>query len=344
MEMISSEVFMQRAIELARLGIGKVSPNPLVGCVIVHAEKIIGEGHHAQYGGQHAEVRAINSVVDREMLSQSILFVNLEPCAHFGKTPPCTDSIISASIKKVFIANPDINPLVAGKGIQKLKDAGIDVELGVCKKEGLDLNRRFFTYIEKKRPYVILKWAQTADGYIARESGESKWISNQYSRQLVHKWRSEEDAILVGTNTAQMDNPNLQVREWKGRNPLRIVIDRSGVLNKGLQLFDGSTATVCYSTKQIESKKNVEWVRLEDNEFLEQILKNLYERKVQSLIVEGGTQTINAFVESNLWDEARIFHSSKSFGSGLESPRLHGKLVSTEEVMGDRLEIFTNKL
>ena len=200
---------MQRALELARLGLGNVSPNPMVGCVIVKDGKIIGEGHHEQYGGPHAEVNAVQAVKDQSLLPQSTAYVTLEPCSHFGKTPPCADLLVRHQVKRVVICNEDPNPLVAGQGIERLRNAGIEVEIGLLREEGRVLNRRFFTAFEKKRPYVILKWAQTTDGFVARENYDSKWISNTYSRQLVHKWRAEEDAILVGTNTARYDNPSL---------------------------------------------------------------------------------------------------------------------------------------
>ncbi len=236
--MTPDELFMQRAIELAQLGIGAVSPNPRVGCLVVHDNKIIGEGWHQKFGEAHAEVNAINSVKDLSLLKESTIYVNLEPCSHEGKTPPCSDLLIKHQVKKVVIANTDTNPLVAGRGVEKLKKAGIAIMTGVLEKEGRELNRRFFTFMEKKRPYIILKWAQTSDGFIAQKNFESKWITNELSRQLVHRWRSEEDAVLVGTRTASHDNPSLTVRDWSGRNPTRIVIDRFLRLNDKLQLFD----------------------------------------------------------------------------------------------------------
>jgi diaminohydroxyphosphoribosylaminopyrimidine deaminase / 5-amino-6-(5-phosphoribosylamino)uracil reductase len=240
-------LFMQRALDLAALGRGTVSPNPMVGCVIVHQNKIIGEGYHQQYGGAHAEPNAINSVRDKDLLSQSTLYVTLEPCAHWGKTPPCANLLIEMKVRKVVIATKDANPEVGGKGIYLLKEAGIEVITGVLEDQARELNKRFFTSMEKQRPYVILKWAQTRDGFIARENFDSKWISNSYSRQLVHKWRSEEDAIMVGTQTARYDNPMLNVRDWTGRNPLRIVLDRHMSLKSELHLFDGSQPTLRYN-------------------------------------------------------------------------------------------------
>jgi diaminohydroxyphosphoribosylaminopyrimidine deaminase/5-amino-6-(5-phosphoribosylamino)uracil reductase len=223
---------MSRALELARLGFGKVSPNPMVGCIIVCEGKIIGEGFHQQYGGPHAEVNAIHSVKDKTLLKQSTVYVTLEPCAHYGKTPPCAKLLVEHLVKKVIISNVDPNPLVSGKGIEILRSAGIEVETGLLEQEGLELNKRFFKSIRENAPYIILKWAQTADGFIARDDFDSKWISNKISRKLVHKWRSEEDAILVGKNTAKYDNPTLNVRDWVGKDPLRIVIDHELVLDQ----------------------------------------------------------------------------------------------------------------
>jgi len=246
----TDQKYMQRAMELARLGLGSVSPNPMVGCIVVYKDKIIGEGFHRQYGGPHAEVYAIDSVQKKELLSESTVYVSLEPCAHFGKTPPCADLLVASGVKKVVIANVDPNPQVAGKGIAILENAGIELQVGVMEKEGLELNRRFFKYISQKKPYVILKWAETADGFIARPDYSSKWISNEYSRKLVHKWRTEEDAVLVGKNTALHDNPMLNVRHWPGKNPLRIVLDRNLQLPQTLNLFSGNAQTVCYSKLQ----------------------------------------------------------------------------------------------
>ncbi|HKZ37838.1 MAG TPA: bifunctional diaminohydroxyphosphoribosylaminopyrimidine deaminase/5-amino-6-(5-phosphoribosylamino)uracil reductase RibD, partial [Chryseolinea sp.] len=252
----TDEFFMLRAMELALLGSGLVSPNPLVGCVITYEGKIIGEGWHKKYGEPHAEVNAVNSVPDKRTLRESTVYVTLEPCAHFGKTPPCADLLIEHQIKKVVVANLDSNPLVAGEGIRKLRSSGIEVITGVLDKKGRALNKRFFTIMEKQRPYIILKWAETADGFVARKNFDSKWISDEYSRQLVHKWRAEEDAVLVGMRTAQLDNPELNVRNWSGRNPIRIVIDRFLKLNEKIHLFDGSQKTICYNVLKHEEHRN----------------------------------------------------------------------------------------
>ncbi len=338
--MTSDELYMQRAIELAKLGKGSVSPNPLVGCVIVYGDNIIGEGWHQKYGEAHAEVNAIRSVNDKALLKQSTVYVTLEPCSHTGKTPPCADLLIQSSVKKVVIANEDSNPLVAGKGIKKLQEAGIEVVTGVLEKPGHKLNQRFFTFVENERPYIILKWAQTADGFIARENYESRWISNEFSRQLVHRWRSEEDAVLIGTKTAAHDNPHLNVRDWSGRNPIRIVIDRFLRLPKTLHLFDLAQKTICYNLLKHEEHDNLVYIRLDEINFLDHLIHDLFKRKIQSIIVEGGALTLNFFIQSGRWDEARIFNSTRSFGSGIEAPALKGNLMAEESIFDDILKIY----
>jgi diaminohydroxyphosphoribosylaminopyrimidine deaminase/5-amino-6-(5-phosphoribosylamino)uracil reductase len=331
------ELFMQRCLELAALGRGYVSPNPLVGCVIVHDDRIIGEGWHKKFGEAHAEVNAVAAVENQELLKESIVYVNLEPCSHFGKTPPCVDLLIRHQVKKVVIANLDTHPKVSGEGIKKLRDAGIEVITGILDKQGRELNKRFFTDVEKKRPYIILKWAQTADGFIAQANYDSKWISNEFSRQLVHKWRSEEDAILVGTKTVFHDNPQLNVREWTGRNPVRVVIDRFLKLSEKLQVFDRSQKTIVYNVLKHEEHDNLILSRIDEADFLSQLLQDLHKRGIQSVIVEGGAQTLQFFIASGLWDEARIFQATRTFGKGIEAPLLKGKLSSTETVSTDTL-------
>ncbi|WP_421892826.1 bifunctional diaminohydroxyphosphoribosylaminopyrimidine deaminase/5-amino-6-(5-phosphoribosylamino)uracil reductase RibD [Marinoscillum sp.] len=338
---MSDQQWMYRALELARLGLGNVSPNPMVGCVIVKDDKIIGEGYHQQYGGPHAEVNAVKEVKDQTLLTESTVYVTLEPCAHFGKTPPCADLLVKHQVKRVVICNDDPNPLVAGQGIQRLRDAGIEVEVGLLKEEGRALNRRFFTAFEKKRPYVILKWAQTVDGFVARENYDSKWISNAYSRQLVHKWRAEEDAILVGTNTARYDNPSLTTRNWKGKDPVRLFIDRTLDLNKGLHLLDGSVPTYCFTEGQGENRPNLTFIQQEEMT-PEAILAAISELKIQSLIVEGGSKLLNSFLESGLWDEARVFIAPHSFAKGIAAPLISGELLSETDVLQDRLLIYKN--
>jgi diaminohydroxyphosphoribosylaminopyrimidine deaminase / 5-amino-6-(5-phosphoribosylamino)uracil reductase len=333
------DFFMRRAIELATLGRGNISPNPLVGSVIVHNNKIIGEGWHQKYGEAHAEVNAIRSVADKSFLPESTLYVNLEPCSHFGKTPPCADLLIHEKVKRVVVSNLDSNPLVAGNGIKKLRAAGVEVVTDVLKDEGRELNKRFFTFIEKKRPYVILKWAQTADGFIARENFDSKWISSDVSRKLVHRWRSEEDAILVGSGTALHDNPRLNVRDWTGRDPVRIVIDRHLKLPPDLNVFDGSQGTICFNLKKSGVEAKVEFVRLSEEGFLLKLLNHLFEMKIQSVIVEGGAETLQAFISEDVWDEARIFTSQSTFEKGIRAPALSGNQVSNRRITTDQLKI-----
>ncbi len=348
--MTPDELFMLRTFELAFLGVGHVSPNPRVGCVIVHDGKIIGEGWHKKYGEVHAEVNAINSVQDKSLLRESTVYVNLEPCSHFGKTPPCADLLIQHRVKKVVIANVDTNPLVGGEGIKKLRAAGIEVEVclasspisGTMFSKGRELNKRFFTFVEKQRPYIILKWAQTADGFVAQSNYESKWISNEYSRQLVHQWRSEEDAVLVGTRTAADDNPTLTVRDWTGRNPVRIVTDRFLRLPESLNLFDRTQRTICYNVLKHEEHPNLSLIRLDEKDFVHQLIADLYKQKIQSVIIEGGAQTLQLFIDAGLWDEARVFTSTRSFGQGIPAPSIQGNLQSQQDVFGDHLQWIFN--
>lgn len=333
---------MQRALELAKNGHGFVSPNPMVGCVLVVNDKIIGEGWHQKYGGPHAEVNAVESVENKAKLNEATAYVTLEPCSHFGKTPPCADLLIQNNIRKVVVANIDPNPEVAGKGLEKLRAAGIEVLTGICEEEGRELNRRFFTFMESKRPYIILKWAQTADGFIARKDFDSKWISNSTSRKLVHKWRSEEDAILVGFNTALYDNPQLNVRDWSGNDPLRVVIDPQAELPKTHHLFDNRHSTICYNLKQSKRKEHTEWAIVSKENMLDDIMEDLYSRKIQSIIIEGGTATINKFISLNLWDEARVFSSQEVFREGINAPVILGKENYSSKVLSDRLTIYKN--
>ncbi|MCV9389211.1 bifunctional diaminohydroxyphosphoribosylaminopyrimidine deaminase/5-amino-6-(5-phosphoribosylamino)uracil reductase RibD [Reichenbachiella ulvae] len=332
--------YMRRALELASIGSKDASPNPMVGCVIVHNGKIIGEGWHQKYGGPHAEVNAVASVEDQSLLSESTVYVTLEPCAHHGKTPPCADLLVEHKVKKVVIANEDPFPLVNGGGIEKLKAAGIEVQIGPQNKDGLNLNRRFFHVQKKRRPFVVLKWAQTADGYVARENYDSKWISNAYSRKLVHKWRAEEDAILVGKNTVKYDDPALTVRGWEGDHPLRVFIDRNLELPNELKLKDGALPTICYNLKKSETLDNLEYVKLPKIDFMKSLLEDLFRRKVQSVLVEGGSAILHDVIDSRLWDEARIFISENEFRVGIPAPRLIGNQISTQNIEGDKLMVF----
>tara|TARA_A100000171_G_scaffold48974_1_gene57219 strand:+ start:1436 stop:2464 length:1029 start_codon:yes stop_codon:yes gene_type:complete len=332
--------WMQRALDLAEMGRGHVSPNPMVGCVIVHNDKIIGEGYHQKYGGPHAEVNAINSVTAPNLLPESTCYVTLEPCAHFGKTPPCADLLVAKKVKRVVIASMDTNPLVGGKGVQKLKDAGVEVSTGVLEQQARNLNCRFFTMIEKKRPYILLKWAQTADGFIARNNFDSKWISSEQSRMMVHQWRAEEDAILVGTNTALHDNPKLDVRDWHGKSPLRLVIDKNLRLPTDFNLFDRSLPTIVYNLKKAEESENLNWVKIGEKDFLQNMLADLHERKVQSVLVEGGSFLLNSLMALGLWDEARVFECPALFNEGIMAPSLKDAPAETIQLQADTLKIY----
>lgn len=332
--------FMSRALELAAKGRGLVSPNPMVGCVIVYDGQIIGEGYHHQYGGPHAEVVAVRSVRDKTLLKKSEVYVTLEPCAHHGKTPPCADMLVTHQFRKVFIAQRDPNPLVNGGGIHKLKDAGVEVVSGILEEEAKSLNRRFNTFFQKERPYIILKWAQTNDGLIARSNYDSKWISSARSRQLVHRWRAEEDAILVGKKTAIQDNPSLTVRDWKGKHPTRIVIDHRQELSLDLNLFDGSVATLRYHTEGSLETENE--IRLASENFEESLLHDLFNRKIQSLIIEGGAYTLQRFIDADLWDEARVFTSKAIFEDGIDAPKISSIVMRKEQIDQDELYIYEN--
>lgn len=336
-------IYMHRALELAVNGLGSVSPNPLVGCVVVCDNKMIGEGWHMQYGGPHAEVNAINSVLDKPALKDSVVYVTLEPCSHYGKTPPCADLLIQCKVKGAIICNADVNPLVSGQGVAKLRNAGIDVEENFLSEVGEEMNRRFFTFFRKGRPYIILKWAQTTDGFIARENFESKWISNELSRKLVHKWRGEEDAVMVGGNTAHYDNPRLNVRSWEGKDPVRIVIDRKLRLSKNMNLLDGSQKTIVYNMLENHMMDNLEYVKLPEENFLQGLFSDLYHKRIQSVMVEGGAALMNELIGLNLWDEARVFRSDIVFGKGIAAPKLPIAEVSVEDILGDSLFFYRNR-
>lgn len=343
--MSDEEKYMLRAMELATLGRGLVSPNPMVGCVIVKDDRIIGEGWHRKYGEAHAEVNAVNSLRDKDMLEGADVYVTLEPCAHFGKTPPCADLLSSLPIKKVIIAQEDPNPLVAGKGIAKLRSAGIEVITGILEKEASEINKRFLNYIKNNRPYIILKWAQTADGFVARVDGSSKWISNSLSRVMVHKWRSEEDAILVGRKTAEVDDPELTARNWNGKNPVRVVIDSQCKLSSNLKVFNNAAETLIFNCHKNEEQDKNKFIKLNGSfDFLEEMLANLHSRKVQSLIVEGGSMILNSFINKNLWDEIRLFKSRTRFNNGIQAPALSILPDEVLEVRDDILEIFYNRV
>lgn len=347
------EKYLLRCLELAKNGLGNVAPNPMVGCVIVFDGKIIGEGYHQEYGKAHAEVNAIHSVKDKTLLKKSTLYVNLEPCAHFGKTPPCANLIVEHHIPRVVIGCVDSFSEVSGKGIEKLKNAGIDVSVGVLEKESLELNKRFFTFHNKKRPYIILKWAETKDGFIDVQrineiAGQThieidNWITSPLSKQLVHKWRSEEAAIMVGTNTALNDNPQLNVREWKGKNPTRVVVDLHDRLPQNLYVFDKSIPTLVFSLTKQEQENNLTFVKINDpKNLIQEVLDELYKRNIQSIIIEGGATLLQSFIDLNYWDEARIFVGNRKFTTGLKAPSLKGNLKTEELIDVDRLKWIVN--
>ena len=347
--MPSHEKYMQRCLELAALGMGYVSPNPMVGAVVIHNDRIIGEGYHQKYGQAHAEVNAINQVISKfdnhaELLKESTIYVSLEPCAHYGKTPPCADLIIKHQIPKVIVGCRDLFDAVNGKGIEKLQAAGIEVATGILQQECEWLNRRFFTRVQKHRPYVILKWAQTADSFFAPADKSQFWITSPEARKLVHQWRGEEDAVLVGKNTAGIDNPQLNVRYGNGRSPKRIVIDRRLELSKELHLFDQAVETLVFNEVKTDIDGNIKYIALEDfDRYVPQyILYQLYLQDIQSVIIEGGAATLSAFIAAGLWDEARIFTGDKMLGAGIKSPEIIGKVVSEGWVGADKLVVLTN--
>jgi diaminohydroxyphosphoribosylaminopyrimidine deaminase/5-amino-6-(5-phosphoribosylamino)uracil reductase len=327
------EKYIQRCIELAKKGLGTTYPNPLVGSVIVHDGKIIGEGWHRKAGEAHAEVNAIHSVKDKSLLSKATIYVSLEPCSHFGKTPPCSDLIIHHKIPNVVIGTIDPFAKVSGNGIRKLKEAGINVTVGILEEACNELNKRFFTFHTKKRPYIILKWAETEDGFIApqtRDEQKPVWITNPYSRQLVHKWRTEEQGILIGTQTVIDDNPSLTARDWKGSHPIRIVLDKKNRTSKESAIFDNSALTILVTENEIDFSQNL----------AEQLSNFLYEKAIQSVIIEGGSQTLQTFIDAQLWDEARVFRGHTHFSSGITAPKITGKIIAEQKIGSDELVIY----
>ena len=338
--MTSHEFYMKRCIELAKNGLGSTYPNPLVGSVIVHNGKIIGEGWHRKAGEPHAEVHAIQSVKDTSLLKEATIYVSLEPCSHFGKTPPCCDLILANKIPNVVIGTVDPFALVAGNGIKRLVENGKNVTVGILEEDCNELNKRFFTFHQKKRPYIILKWAETHDGFIAptnKENKEPVWITNANSRQLVHKWRTEEQAILVGTQTVLDDNPKLDAREYKGNNPARIIWDKSGKTPLDFNVYSENNLTYFLTETDFEEKS--EKILHKKCIFDKNLTKNttdfLYKENIQSVIIEGGKQTLQSFIDANLWDEARIFVSPISFGTGKMGPEFPKKNKTHQEKWGN---------
>ncbi len=334
---------MKRAIQLAKLGAGNVAPNPMVGCVIVHENIIIGEGWHKKYGKAHAEVNAINLVKDIVKLSESTVYVSLEPCSHFGKTPPCADLLIEQKVRKVVVCNLDPNPLVAGKGIEKLRAAGIEVIIGVLEKEGREMNKRFFTFMEKKRPYIILKWAESADGFMAGENGKAIQISNPFSTKLVHKMRAENTAIMVGTNTAQLDNPSLTTRKWIGNNPIRVLIDKQLRFKQGMNIFNEEAETLIYNFHGNGKIANAQYIKLpETDDFLKDLIHNLYQRNIQSILVEGGTKLLESFIGLGLWDEALVIKNGRNINKGIKAPEFDISGGIVKELFNDKFHFLKN--
>lgn len=343
--MTIDEKYIYRCLQLARLGAGNAAPNPMVGAVLVYKNKIIGEGYHQQYGQAHAEVNCLNSVGVEEKLQidKSILYVSLEPCAHYGKTPPCADLIIKNKIPKVVVGCKDSYGEVNGKGIGKLRAAGIEVTVGVLENESIELNKRFFTFHQQQRPYIILKWTQSADGKIGSNDGERVFISNEFSNRLVHQWRSEEAAIMVGTNTALKDNPSLTTRLYPGHNPARIVIDMECKLPSSSHLLDGTVKTIVFNGIKQQEEENLSFYKIEKNNH-SQILNTLYQLKIQSLIIEGGAALLQSFIDANLWDEARVITNTEmKIETGISAPVLkHQKLTNTQDLLSDKIEYFIN--
>ncbi|MDP2088959.1 MAG: bifunctional diaminohydroxyphosphoribosylaminopyrimidine deaminase/5-amino-6-(5-phosphoribosylamino)uracil reductase RibD [Flavobacteriaceae bacterium] len=350
------EKYINRCIELAKNGFGTTYPNPMVGAVIVYEGQIIGESWHQKAGNPHAEVYAIKSVKNKELLKKSTIYVNLEPCSHHGKTPPCSDLIVSSEIPNVVIGALDTNSLVSGKGVAHLRKNECKVEVGVLEQECLELNKRFYTFHDQKRPYIILKWAQTADGFIdiLREVNDLKearpnWISNEYSRQLVHQWRTEEAAVLVGTETVLKDNPKLNSRNWSGNNPVRIILDKSLRIPLTYHIFDGLVKTIVFidkSTKVNQLYSNIPNLVLEPINFEEavigQLLGVLFKHEIQSVIVEGGKQLLESFIQQNYWDEARVFTGKNTFDNGVKAPKINGIKQTEINIFGDTLIVYKN--
>ena len=329
------EKYISRCIELGKLGIGNTYPNPSVGCCLVVDDKIIGEGYTSIAGGNHAEVNAINSVENKALIKDSTIYVTLEPCCHHDKTPPCVDKIIASGIKKVVIGIKDPNPLVCGKGIEKLKENGVEVISGILKNECIEHHKRFLSYIINKRPYIILKWAETADGFIApkeKNINEPYWISNTKSRQLVHKWRSEEQAILVGAKTIREDDPRLTTRDWEGKNCDIYILSKNGV-QKDYKIFNQDSKVTILDSQEIDYDKDI----------IKQICDKLYGDKILSIIVEGGTKTLLNFIDSGLWDEMRVFKTKEKLGDGIKGPEIKHKSSKKFDIGDNKLEYYLNK-
>jgi riboflavin biosynthesis protein ribD len=347
-KMVVEEKYMARCIELARGGEGNTAPNPMVGAVIVHKGKIIGEGFHRKCGEAHAEVNAVASVWDEALLRDSTIYVSLEPCSHYGKTPPCAELIIRKGIPRVVVGTLDPFPEVSGRGVRMLREAGIEVVTGVLEEEARALNPAFMTFQIRKRPYVYLKWAQSADGFmdIRREDASvpSVLLSSAETLRRVHRLRSEVAAIMVGTRTALLDNPSLTVRHWAGRSPVRVVLDRTLKLPVGSHLLDGAVPTLVFTAVEVESRPNVEYVQIDfGQEVLSQVLQYLYGQNLNSLMVEGGAELLESFLDAGLWDEAWVETAPVVLGAGVKAPAVPGVLTGTEQRHGHLLETWKQK-
>ncbi len=343
--MNNDEKYMLRCIELAKKGMGFVSPNPMVGAVIVHQNNIIGEGYHQQYGGPHAEANAIKQVKNKELLKNSTLYISLEPCSHQGQTPPCSDLIIKNHIPKVIIGCKDIFEKVNGQGIEKLKNKGIDVISGLLEKKCLELNRRFFTYHQKKRPFIILKWAQTLDGYMDKNRSEKEkkgvnWITSEITQSQTHQWRADEDAILVGRYTIENDDPSLTVRAYSGKNPKRFIIDPDLKLSKDYKIFKDGNTSHLINTIKTDRTNTIKYFQCSKNNLLPDLINVLYIEKIQSIIIEGGKKTIESFIEQDLWDEVRVLTGNTFFEQGISAPKLNKPPSHSYHLNKDRIDIF----
>ncbi len=336
-------IFMERALQLAQMGQYSVAPNPMVGCVIVYNHKIIGEGYHQQYGQNHAEVNAINSVTDKSLLLHSTLYVTLEPCAHFGKTPPCANLIVQYNFKKVIVCNLDPNPLVAGKGIAIIQNAGIEVETGLLEKKGLLLNQKFFTFQNKKRPFVTLKWAQTSNGYIDDLETKPLKISNEISTKWVHSLRASHMGIMVGTNTIIKDDPLLSTRHWQGKNPVKVIIDKQLRIKAQAQILNNEAPCLIYNWHGSNAYKNAQYIQLPENDnMIPDILQDLFNQNIQSVLVEGGTKLLQSFINQNLWDQAFVIKSLLPITGGILGPILNN-IPNTSIYLGsDSISHFLN--
>jgi len=340
--MSEDEKFMQRALQLAQLGEGFVSPNPMVGAVVVYEGMIIGEGYHEEFGKHHAEVNAINSVQNKDLLSKSTIYVTLEPCAHFGKTPPCSDLIIQYQLKRVVVGCQDPFNEVNGKGIDKIKKAGITVDKNILEVECRELNKSFFTFHEKKKPFVLLKWAQTKNGFISNNDTQGiTWISQPEVQSLVHLWRSKVDAILIGKNTAQKDNPSLTVRRVQGKNPTRILLDSNLECSKKLQIFNTEAKTIILNLHKNTIEGNIHYIKMKTLSSSE-TLSTLYSLGIQSVLIEGGSAILTSFIESDLWDEARVITSEKEFKSGVKAPLITNSNKTSINIFSDKLTTYKN--